>query len=546
MRNWKKSCVFIFAALTVLNFAGCGGAGGSNVTPQKDTYTIGGTVSGLSVKGLVLQDNGGNDLAVSASGAFTFSAPLAGGSAYAVTILTQPSVAQSCAVASGSGTASANVTNVQVTCSTEWVWMGGQDTVDQPGIYGTQSVAAATNIPGARAGSVTWTDSSGNFWLFGGFDYTSSGNEVDFNDLWKYSPSQGEWTWVGGSPTGGAAGVYGKQGQAAASNTPGARDTAASWADSSGNLWLFGGRLFDSSGNAYQFNDLWKYNPSTGYWTWVGGSPTAGASGVYGMQGVSATGNVPGARQSAVSWTDSSGNFWLFGGVGYDSTGSGDLLNDLWKYNPNNGQWTWMQGDDFGYQSGIYGTQGIASATNIPGARVAAVNWTDSSGNLWLFGGTGMGTGSVPGELNDLWRHTPSTGYWTWMSGSTTINTAGFWGTQGIGTNTTVPGTRQSSASWTDLSGNLWLYGGTDGDFDFSDLWEYSQSTGEWTWMAGSNLVSQVGSYGTVDIAAAGDFPGARDSAAVWTDSSGNFWLFGGQYEDANGNWYTFNDLWEC
>jgi hypothetical protein len=204
-----------------------------------------------------------------------------------------------------------------------------------------------------------------------------------------------------------------------------------------------------------------------------------------------------------------------------------------------------MQGDDFGYQSGIYGTQGIASATNIPGARVAAVNWTDSSGNLWLFGGTGMGTGSVPGELNDLWRHTPSTGYWTWMSGSTTINTAGFWGTQGIGTNTTVPGTRQSSASWTDLSGNLWLYGGTDGDFDFSDLWEYSQSTGEWTWMAGSNLVSQVGSYGTVDIAAAGDFPGARDSAAVWTDSSGNFWLFGGQYEDANGNWYTFNDLWE-
>ena len=47
--------------------------------------------------------------------------------------------------------------------------------------------------------------------------------------------------------------------------------------------------------------------------------------------------NVPGARGSqgiAVTWTDSSGNFWLFGGDGYDSTGAWAELNDLWRYQP--------------------------------------------------------------------------------------------------------------------------------------------------------------------------------------------------------------------
>jgi hypothetical protein len=41
----------------------------------------------------------------------------------------------------------------------------------------------------------------------------------------------------------------------------------------------------------------------------------------------------PGGK--AVAWTDSSGNFWLFGGDGYDSAAVSDgLLNDLWRYQP--------------------------------------------------------------------------------------------------------------------------------------------------------------------------------------------------------------------
>ena len=82
------------------------------------TFTIGGTVTGLIGTGLVLQNNGGDDLAVAADGAFTFGTALPNGSAYAVTVLAQPTgPAQTCTVAGGSGTvAGANVTSVAVSC----------------------------------------------------------------------------------------------------------------------------------------------------------------------------------------------------------------------------------------------------------------------------------------------------------------------------------------------------------------------------------------------------------------------------------------------
>ena len=80
-------------------------------------FTIGGTVSGLTGAGLVLQNNGSNDLAISADGVFTFSTALASGVIYSVTVLNQPS-GQGCSVANGSGTiAGVNVTNVAVACA---------------------------------------------------------------------------------------------------------------------------------------------------------------------------------------------------------------------------------------------------------------------------------------------------------------------------------------------------------------------------------------------------------------------------------------------
>lgn len=99
-----------------------------NVTVvEPDAYTIGGNVSGLAGTGLLLQNNGGDDLTIAANGSFTFTTALEDGSAYAVTVLTQPTgLNQTCSVVNGSGNlAGANVTNVEVDCVTNTYTVGG-------------------------------------------------------------------------------------------------------------------------------------------------------------------------------------------------------------------------------------------------------------------------------------------------------------------------------------------------------------------------------------------------------------------------------------
>jgi len=107
-----------------LLMVGCGG--GDSAPPPPATYTVGGTVTGLSGTGLVLNSDFGGDLAVSASGSFTFSTPLRDGSAFNVGVKIQPtSPAQYCQVANSTGTiAAANVMNVTVTCRTGYT-VGG-------------------------------------------------------------------------------------------------------------------------------------------------------------------------------------------------------------------------------------------------------------------------------------------------------------------------------------------------------------------------------------------------------------------------------------
>lgn len=83
-------------------------------------YTIGGSVSGLAGTGLLLRNNGGDDLLLDANGAFTFSQVVADQDAYAVTVAVQPDApGQHCSVSAGSGTVdAASVTDVVVACVT--------------------------------------------------------------------------------------------------------------------------------------------------------------------------------------------------------------------------------------------------------------------------------------------------------------------------------------------------------------------------------------------------------------------------------------------
>jgi hypothetical protein len=55
---------------------------------------------------------------------------------------------------------------------------------------------------------------------------------------------------------------------------------------------------------------------------------------VYGKKGVPAAANFPGGRYYVANWTDSSGAFWMFGGLGEDANNLGGFENDVWRFQP--------------------------------------------------------------------------------------------------------------------------------------------------------------------------------------------------------------------
>ena len=325
--------------------------------------------------------------------------------------------------------------------SSQWTWVDGSSGFNQPGIYGTLGVAAPGNIPGARFQAMSWKDAAGNFWLFGGLGIDAIGESEFLNDLWKFSG--GQWTWMGGSNIGiqNLPGIYGTKGVAAASNQPGERSLATAWTDAAGNFWMFGGSGYDSTGAIGDLNDLWEV--SGGQWTWISGSNLINQPGVYGVKGTPAPGNAPGARFGSANWVDAAGNFWIFGG----QTGTNSFLpiNDLWKFS--GGQWTWISGANVPNQPDVFGTLGVPTAGNTPGARTEANSWIDAAGSLWLFGASD----------NDLWRF--NAGEWTWMGGPNPPSPRGNYGTLGTASSSNIPGIRSGAVNWKDASGKymaLW------------------------------------------------------------------------------------------
>jgi hypothetical protein len=410
----------------------------------------------------------------------------------------------------------------------QWQLVGGYDatpvgsgptatTVGKIIISQAQSGSGPAGSPPARLGAATWTDSSGNFWLFGG----SNGGHF-LNDLWKYDHSAlipGTYTTTEGTwsnPVG--PGGLDQAGSYSGSLRPGSRTNPITWADGSGNLWLFGGYGYDGAGTLGFLNDLWEFNGTS--WVFVSGGTTntVNQNGAYGTQGTAASGNMPGGRQEAAAWVDATGNFWLFGGEGEDSAGTPNgILNDLWMYNVSNNQWTWVAGSNTANRTGTYPAQRVTGPANtttaagtcglsggdaahscpsvsltgaFPGSRWGASAWTDAAGNLWLFGGWGLDSTGTNGNgaLNDLWVYTPNAtagqpGTWAWTKGSNTGAQNGIYGDELFPYKTFpdwTPGGRSNSTFWVDKQNQLWLFGGlgydstsTTGHGYLNDLWRY-------------------------------------------------------------------------
>ncbi|MES2622500.1 MAG: kelch repeat-containing protein [Bacteroidota bacterium] len=206
------------------------------------------------------------------------------------------------------------------------------------------------------------------------------------------------------------------------------------------------------------------------------------------------------------------------------------------------GMWTWVKGDTTENAQGNFGTQGVEAPTNTPPGIYEAAEWTDLNGNFWLFGGRGN---PYPRVYNTLWMYDPVTNNWKWVKGSAGANGSGTYGIPGVPDILNTPSARGwGVATWTDLNGDLWLFGGSSATGRCADLWRYNIATNMWTWMEGTANVNSAGVYGTQGISSPNSYPASRDeTSATWVDADNNLWLFGGFNYTTNAD--HLNDVWK-
>jgi len=523
-------------------------------------FPIGGTISGLVGTGMVLQDNATDNLNISGTGTlnFTFATPIAAGSNYAVTILTQPSnPGQTCTVLNGTGTANGPVNNVQIICPQPAFTIGGSVVGLVPGAGNTVEVQDNAGDDLFVTGNTSFTFptliTNGSIYNVSVFLQPTSQpepcNVFNYTGIAKANVSDvlvdcqhNDWNWIswyiGGTNK---ADNYATAGTPTPPgpdlNMPGGRDFATTWSDSQGRKWLFGGFGFPLKSTLGAqvpgfLNDLWFWDqgcPFAGVpgpcWVPVNPGPVVqntwpllmreNVSGTYGALGTpTPLVNEPGSRWGGVTWTDASDNLWMFGGHGFAATGlDAELLNDVWEFVPGAsngdgsfaGNWVWQGGSSNFNQSGVYGTQGTGATTNLPGGRWGAANFTDAAGNVWLFGGQGVDSAGTIGLLNDLWQYNIAAKTWTWVSGSNLSGHNGVYGTLGTAAASNAPGGRQNAVLWVDSTGTLWLFGGFGLDSigtsiapgvggTLNDLWKFSG--GQWTWVSGGGTTGLANQNG--------------------------------------------------
>ncbi len=526
---------------SVSNGTGTAVANVANVSINCGTtgLTVGGSVSGLLGSGLDLQNNGGNDFTVVGTGnvPFTFTALLNSGATYAVTVRTQPSnPAQVCTVVNGTGTVTTNVTNVQVSCT-------------QPGFKISGSVVGLVERPGD---TLELQNNAGDDLFVTGdttFTFPTQVTNGGIFNVQDFAPPTSQ-------PQ--PCNMFFYTGIAIANVSDVLVDCEHNdWAWDS---WYLRGTV---SANNYAsvttplqpLNEPFPPNLST-----------------------------PGGRDFAAAWTDQQGRKWLFGGLGFPYPNplgpiSPGFLNDLWVYDTFVGGWVPANLPIFTNSQSIPAVfqvrpeslelEDVPTTNSGPGSRWGSSSWTDTAtGDLYLFGGQGIGSTASEVLLNDVWKCTPAAATvdaagagtsscpWTQVSGSTVGNTAGTYGAQN--TPGGFPGGRWAAATTTDASGNVWVFGGQGVDSAgttglLNDLWKYAG--GQWTWVgpSNSNVANQKGSYGTQGTGSGATAPGGRQAAVLWADASGNIWLFGGFGLDSAGTGNAgpplagaiLNDLWE-
>lgn len=366
------------------------------------------------------------------------------------------------------------------------------------------------------------------------YDIASSGGKVSMSESYDYCSPPAGWIWKSGSNQPNDPGNYGTKILPSVNNVPRSRAFQVSWSQG-GNYWMFGGDCEDQNPNNGLCNDLWRYNYSTGLWTWMNGSSLTDQMGI--PQSTGWLGNLifymtqfgvsPSARRFSASAVMSQ-KLYLFGGHGMQLSGGYRQLSDLWEYNPAMNQWTNISGinTDGTQTMASYGTKGVSNASNHPPGRSRHVMW-EANGYLWVFGGLGS-----QGKLNDLWKFNPVTREWTWVRGSNSTDQAGVYGTKGVFAPENTPGARDFF-SMAKVNGKIYLYGGHALDANgiekiLGDMWVFDPVSEQWAWISGSSAMIEAPLAGTSGAFSATFTPGARNGHSMVGGVQGELYLFGG------------------
>ncbi|MCF0071483.1 hypothetical protein LZD49_13460 [Dyadobacter sp. CY261] len=247
------------------------------------------------------------------------------------------------------------------------------------------------------------------------------------------------------------------------------------------------------------------------------------------------------ARTQECRWADAKGNLWVFGGSGYDVDGQYGIFQDLWRFNPKNNNWQLIKG------KGNSSEKEIDKDPSWPAGRRNASTWCDKNGNLWLFGGKGMGDLF---HLNDMWVFETNKGQWRKIQGSNSVNDKPTYDRLNESAKNSSPGGRSGSSTWVDNDDNLWLFGGESQEgknmIAYNDLWQFDQKKELWRKIAGADKPNQTLDSNSISTGSKKIDPSSRRGAIAWYDKTKNqLYLYGGfGFGVSSGQQGGLADMW--
>lgn len=164
----------------------------------------------------------------------------------------------------------------------------------------------------------------------------------------------------------------------------------------------------------------------------------------------------PGARCCGHVFHDpSSDTTYMWGGFGYDATGTQGYLTDLWSFSNTNGTFRFIGGS----QTGDTGTSAARAGSDWPAGRMyAAYAFDAKSRSFWVSSGEGPNNTYLP----DVWRLDVDAMAWEHVG------------------DFREPAPRTWANSWAGSDG-MWLFAGVDATSEqLNDMWFWNYSTLAW------------------------------------------------------------------